>query len=452
MTDPRITEYYQATTKMKNGSFPIKVTTGGDDDIGLLGQSLLELATTIEKKFQEINYLVEITEKINAGLFLDEVLEHVYSSFQPLIPYDRIGFSLIEDNCSTVRARWAKSKAPVMKITAGYEAPLQGSSLQDIMKTERPRILNDLEAYLKDHPKSDATEKIVAEGMRSSLTCPLKAMGKPIGFMFFSSMQKNTYEKVHVELFLQIAGQLSAIVEKSRLYQQLSELNDIKNKFLGIAAHDLRNPISVIKGYLKLFMGGIVGDVAPKQQEIFVRMDRTCETMLALINDLLDVSAIEAGKLDLELNKVNLHDYLHDNHESNRLLAEAKSISLKLQIEPDLPEINIDEDRINQVINNLITNAIKFSYPDTEITLKAERNNNTIEISVADQGQGIPREEIPKVFAEFGRLSVRPTAGEKSTGLGLAIVKRMVEAHKGKIWVKSEQGKGSTFTFSLPMV
>jgi signal transduction histidine kinase len=111
----------------------------------------------------------------------------------------------------------------------------------------------------------------------------------------------------------------------------------------------------------------------------------------------------------------------------------------------------MDPDRINQVVNNLITNAVKFSYPNTVITLRARAEDNTVAISVQDQGQGIPAKDLGKMFTEFGRASVRPTAGEKSTGLGLAIVKRMVEAHGGRIWVESQVGVGSTFTFTLPL-
>lgn len=264
-------------------------------------------------------------------------------------------------------------------------------------------------------------------------------------------MKPNTYRDVHVELFLKIAGQLSTIVEKSRLYQQLVELNELKNKFLGIAAHDLRNPLGVIKGYLWLLMSGRLNDMRAK--DVMQQMGKSCQTMLNLINDLLDISAIESGHLNLRLEKVNLYEYLGECHSSNLILAKAKSIDLNLDLKPsiELPLVTLDKDRISQVINNLITNAIKFSFPDTVITLRAQRKGDEIVISVVDQGQGIPEPEITHIFNEFNKASPRPTAGETSTGLGLAIVKRMVEAHHGRIWVESELNKGSTFSFMLPI-
>ncbi len=131
----------------------------------------------------------------------------------------------------------------------------------------------------------------------------------------------------------------------------------------------------------------------------------------------------------------------------------SSDLSLRnMGIEGNLPQVRMDPERISQVVNNLISNAIKFSNPDTTITLGAKSVGGSVEVYVADQGLGIPQDEVDKVFAEFGKTSVRPTAGEPSTGLGLAIVKRMVETHGGRIWVESQEGRGSVFTFSLPVV
>jgi diguanylate cyclase (GGDEF)-like protein len=154
------------------------------------------------------------------------VLDHVYENFFSLIPYDRIGLALLEEGRAVVRAHWARSEATEIKLPLGYSASLANSSLAEIILTGKPRILNDLESYLESHPQSDSTRRIVAEGMRSSLTCPLMAKGEPFGFLFFSSMTKNTYTGDHQELFLQIAGQLAVILEKSRLYENLLRLTE----------------------------------------------------------------------------------------------------------------------------------------------------------------------------------------------------------------------------------
>jgi GAF domain-containing protein len=241
MPDARIAKYREAVMAMKEGRFRVPIPHEGDDDVAALGSALADLSQALEEEFEELKTLSKVTEKINAGLDLEEVLNLVFESFWPLIPYDRIGFSLLEQNGTMVRVRWARSDAPQMKIDRGYSAPLAGSSLQKILETGQPRILNDLRKYLEEHPASESTRLIVEEGMRSSLTCPLVAAGKPIGFLFFSSMEPHKFDKAHVEIFLEIAGQLSMIVEKARLYEELSEL---KKKYQGMTAHDPQKPES----------------------------------------------------------------------------------------------------------------------------------------------------------------------------------------------------------------
>lgn len=450
MTDPRITLYSEAARKMQRGHFRVNLPLAPEDEVGTLGRTLLELGHTLEKKFEEVRTLARVTERINAGLILDEILAQVYESFRPLIPYNRIGFSLLDDEAKTVTARWANSDSPML-LGKGYSASLEGSSLQQILETNRPRILNDLEAYLREHPQSDSTRLVVQEGMRSSLTCPLIAMGKPIGFMFFSSKQPHAYEHIHIELFQQIAGQLALIVEKGKLYQQLVELNQLKNRILGVVAHDLRNPLAVIKGYADLMICDALGPIPDEQKKYLQRMTDASDTMLSMINDLLDISAIEAGRLELQPVRIPAKAFLEEVHSSTGMLARAKSIELCLEAAENLPPVIMDPRRIGQVLNNLITNAIKFSHPETRIVLGAEATESALRVWVRDEGQGIPEEDLPKLFQEFGRASTRATQGEKSTGLGLAIVKRIVEAHGGRVGVESRVGEGSTFFFTLPL-
>lgn len=400
---------------------------------------------------KELKTLLCITHQINAGLTVEEVLDYAYKTLHVIIPYDRIGFSLLEENDTVLRAYWACSKAPVIRIGKDYSAVMKGSSLEKILQTREPRILNDLEAYLRDHPDSKSTRDIVEEGMRSSLTCPLIASRKPIGFLFFSSMKPHQYQDAHVGLFREIAAQIAMTLEKSRLYEQVVRFNDLKNKFLGMVAHDLRNPLAVIRGYANLFEDGSLGGLAPGQKRSIRIILKHCDKMLSMIRDLLDISVIESGNLTIERKETDLTAYLKENVQDGALLAKAKSIELVLEIPGNLPKVSMDPNRIDQVINNLITNAIKFSEPQSRIILRAALLEGAVAISVTDQGQGIPREEISKMFRYFGRTNVFPTAGEKSTGLGLAIARRVVEAHGGKIGVESQPGKGSTFTFTLPL-
>jgi signal transduction histidine kinase len=288
--------------------------------------------------------------------------------------------------------------------------------------------------------------------MRASLTCPLIALGKPIGFMFFSSTKPFTYQRVHTELFVQVAGQLSMIVEKGRLYQQLVELNELKNKFLGMAAHDLRNPISAIKGLSEVMLEVTNQGLTPDGLDILKMIHDASEMMLLLVNDLLDVNAIESGRVVVRLEPHDIREVLQACLRANRITAHHKSIELSVEVNESVPTLNLDAARIEHVVNILISNAIKYSRSNTLIVLRARTVGDEVHVSVIDQGQGIPASELKNLFRDFSRTSVRPTAGEKSTGLGLAIARRVVEAHQGRIWAESTVGVGSTFTFSIPIV
>lgn len=452
MTDPRILDYKRAAEFMAHGEFHVDVPVRNKgDEVDELGLSLVRLGQALDRRFEEIRRLAAVTERINAGLLLDDVLSFVYESFSELIPYDRIGVSILESNNTLVRARWARSEAPRMEISRGYSARLNGSSLKTILDTGVPRILNDLEAYLEAHPESESTRRIVREGMRSSLTCPLIALNKPIGFMFFSSFGKNTYRDLHRDVFLRIAGQLSVIVEKSRLYQELLELSDLKTRFLGFAAHDLRNPLSVIQAYLRSYFEEEASLLSPDQLRAIGIMGRACDSICNLIETFLDIHAIESGRLLLKPERVEVESFLAEAVAQSDLLARAKSMSLSIEGKGAPRFWMFDPYRIQQVLYNLISNAMKYSRPGTEIVLRARSEDGTLALSVIDHGQGIPEHEISNLFVEYGRASLAPTGNESSTGLGLAICKRIVEAHGGTLAVESKVGEGSVFSLMLPV-
>ncbi|MCL5269827.1 MAG: hybrid sensor histidine kinase/response regulator [bacterium] len=239
--------------------------------------------------------------------------------------------------------------------------------------------------------------------------------------------------------------------ELTRKNRQLEQLNAEKNRFLGMAAHDLRNPISAIGGYCSLFLGGILGELTDQQRQIIERVKISSKFMHQLLEDLLDISQIEAGKLELRLAPVDLAALIADNVKLNRMFAEKKQIGIKFVPRCAPPPLNLDAAKIEQVLNNLSSNAIKFSQPGTEITVELITEDDQLVIVVRDQGQGIAPHEIDKVFKPFEKTSTRSTSGEKSTGLGMAIVKKIVEGHQGKIWLESAVGVGTTFYVALPL-
>lgn len=239
--------------------------------------------------------------------------------------------------------------------------------------------------------------------------------------------------------------------ELSKKNQQLDELNKLKNQFLGIAAHDLRNPLGIIMGYSDFLLEDTDGILSAEHRDMMNSILNSSEFMLHLLNDLLDVSVIESGNLKLNRVKTDLTAVVRKSVEMNNVIAQKKNIRIDLSHPEHLPEILIDPGKIEQVLNNLISNAVKFSEPETRVHVTIDGNERDMTVSVSDEGPGIPEAELDKLFKPFERTSVRSTAGEKSTGLGLSITRNLVLGHQGKIWVDSKVGKGSTFHFSLPI-
>ncbi len=463
--DERIPLYIRAAEQIRQGDYNVEVPVTPDDDLGLLGQALQELAQTLERHYRSLRKLDQITTHINAGLLLDEILEIVYRDFREIIPYNRIGFSLMTDDGQAVRARWAKTDQPELKLTVGYEQPLAGSSLEQILKTGCPRIINDLEAYLAQKPTSESTRLIMEEGIRASLTCPLIANGVPVGFMFFSSTAPNTYADVHVDSFMRIAQQLSVIVGKGRLVSELAEqkaaieqqnqelrrLSEQKNALLGMAAHDLRNPISYIQMTTDFLLDPAIGLSDEDRRNILADLRHQAEHMSGLLNDLLDVTQIESGKLELNPQPVALDVFLQEAVRRQNRLSALKGTTVEFEAAP-AGLAQADPVRLRQVIDNLLSNAVKYSPAGSTVRVILARLDGTWRVDVADEGAGITAEDRSRLFTAFARLSARPTGGESSTGLGLAITRRIVEAHGGQIGVASEPGRGATFWFTLPAV
>jgi two-component system sensor histidine kinase/response regulator len=257
--------------------------------------------------------------------------------------------------------------------------------------------------------------------------------------------QEEVCARIHLHLKLKT---LMADLEAKN--KKLAELNDLKNKFLGMASHDLRNPISTILGFSKIMLDHGETLDADAKREFLQSIHKVSKDMLTLLEDLLNISTIESGNLDLQLKPGSLKQLVEERIRMYQVMADRKNLATHLDIE-EIAEFSFDANRMSQVIDNLLSNAIKFSPPGKEIYIWLGENNGMAKFSVRDQGPGISPEDQDKLFKHFQKLKARPTADETSHGLGLAIAKKMVEAHKGKITVESQPGSGATFSFEIPL-
>ncbi|MBN1564142.1 MAG: GAF domain-containing sensor histidine kinase [Anaerolineae bacterium] len=454
LDEANLASYIDLLDQLTRGEYQLDAL---DEPTDQLGQAVFRLARALAKQQQERRLIEHITAQINAGLLLDDILDLLYDDLRELIPYARIGLSLVDEAGETVTLRWVKSDRAV-QLGDAYSAPLASSSLKTILETGQPRILNDLEAYLQAKPESHATQLLVAEGMRSSMTCPLVIEGAPVGFLFFSSTEPYTYQAAHIDVFKQIAAQLSVIIEKGRLVSQLAaqkvrleEINEAKNTFVGVAAHDLRSPLSIIEMATSLFDEPGFTLSQAELETIMTNIAVQTRHMRHLIDNLLDFSRIERDKIEFMPKLVDLHEFLTKTVKEHTPIAEAKGSTLVLNSELDASDIiKADPMRLRQIADNLISNAIKFSPLGSKIEVIGKRIDSGWRIEVVDAGPGLSPDDQAQLFQPFKRLSAQPTGGERSTGLGLAITRPLVEAHHGEIGVETALGAGSRFWFTLP--
>jgi len=238
--------------------------------------------------------------------------------------------------------------------------------------------------------------------------------------------------------------------ELTKKNAELARLNELKNQFLGMATHDIRNPLSVIMTYADFLLDETKNSLSEEHQNFLKIIFSSAEFLLSLIEDLLDITQIESGKLTLNLQRINIVELAQNNIALNNSLAAKKNIKIYLNQSSKNISINVDPPKLEQVLNNLTSNAVKFSHPGSSVQVNIIEKDQSVVFEFEDQGVGIPEDMVDKIFTPFEKASSEGTAGEKTTGLGLSIAKKIIEGHGGTIMVSSKLGVGSKFSFELP--
>ena len=314
-----------------------------------------------------------------------------------------------------------------------------------------PDIRND-----RDYGATHLRSILVRLGYRSLLALPLLREERIIGGLVVWRREPGEFSPEAVNLLQTFTTQSVLSIENARLFREVEQkrieleiAGKHKSQFLANMSHELRTPLNAILGYTELILDNIYGEVSDKVREVLSRLEASGRHLLALINDVLDLSKIEAGQLTLSLNEYSMQEVVQTVFTGVEALAAEKGLALKTAVVPDLPTGYGDERRLNQVLLNLVGNAIKFTETGG-VDIEVKALDDDFLVVVSDTGPGIPPPDRAKIFEEFHQVDNASTRKKGGTGLGLSISKRIVEMHGGRIWADSTPGKGSSFSFTVP--
>ena len=401
---------------------------------------------------EERSVLSAVNQRIAAKPSLVDVVNYLFDETQTLIPCDRISFAFVEEDGRRVTSYFTRASYKPILLVEGYFEDLRGSSLQQVLQRGTPRIIDDLQAYLADHPISRSTRLLVEEGVRSSLTCPLQVEGRVVGFIFRSSREPFTYTRRHVQLQISITERLSQAVEKAWRIEQLEQANRAYFEMLGFVSHELKSPIASLVTDARLLTGGYLGELEPKQKEKVERMAQKGEYLIDLIREYLDLSQVEGGALELHARPDVLvaDDLVLPTEELLRTQLGANGMTLTTAVTPPHAQAECDPALLRIALANLLGNAVKYGAPGGQVRLTAQRRDHELSVAVWNEGRGFSREQRAHLFHKFSRLTTPEFKKQKGTGLGLYNAWRIVDLHGGHVSADSEAGAWAEFSFTIP--
>ena len=433
-----------------------------EDDIALVRAVSDQVALALEnarlfadtqRRAEQMATLNRIGLALSAGLELESVLHTLYEQCRQVLITDTFYVALYDERSGMI-------EFPLLTGRSG-ESSVQPMDIQTpsltsyVIQSGQLLHIPDTHQIPPDAPYT--AKPLNNRPNRAYIGVPLTARGRIIGVLSIQSYEPNTYSEEDIELLTTIASQASIAIENARAYERLREtaeklreVDRLKTQFLANMSHELRTPLNSIIGFSRVMLKGIDGPLTELQEMDLNSIYSSGQHLLSLINSILDMSKIEAGKMDLSFEEVDLHAIFQTAISTARGLLKDRPIQLITDIPEILPTVWADSQRIRQVLINLVSNAAKFT-EEGHIAIRAEAGAEFVTISVSDTGIGIEPEAVNRLFIPFQQVDASTSRRAGGTGLGLAISRSFVEMHGGEIWVESEPGKGSTFFFTLPI-
>jgi signal transduction histidine kinase len=409
-----------------------------------------ELAQSVE----ELRALGDVSQAVNSTIDLETVLSTIVTKAVQLSGTEAGTIYVFDEARQEFRlsASYGMDDALIGAIKAQH-IRMGETVVSRAVAQRKPVQIYDL----RQDPSSPVLEVILRAGFRGHLTVPLLGADRILGALVVRRKQPGEFPKRTVDLLQTFAAQSVLAIQNARLFgeldeksRQLAEASQHKSQFLANMSHELRTPLNAILGYTELVLDNVYGEMPEKARGVLERVERNGRHLLGLINDVLDLSKIEAGQLTLSVSDYSLKSVIQTVFSTVEPLAAEKKITFWMEVAPELPQGRGDERRLTQVLLNLVGNAIKFTDVG-EVSIKGSSTNGAFNVAVRDTGPGISPADQAKLFQEFQQADNSITRKKGGTGLGLAISRRIIELHRGKIWVDSNVGQGSTFAFTIPV-
>ena len=407
----------------------------------------------LEQSNKELRALGEVSQAVNSTLDLQTVLDTIVATAVQLSGTEAGAIYVLDSTKREFGLRATSGMTDDLIAAIGQQHSDFSDAVGRMVEIRAPVQVADL----NDEPHTATTDIMLKAGFRARLIVPLVGAQGAVGALVVRRRVPGEFPKSTIELLQTFAAQSVLAIENANLFHELEKKSDElqlasrhKSQFLANMSHELRTPLNAILGYTELIVDKIYGEIPPKALTTLERVQANGKHLLGLINDVLDLSKIEAGQINLTLTDYSVKDIVYNVYSAVESLANNKKISLKVDIAPELPQAHGDERRLTQVLFNLVGNAIKFT-DDGEVAIKASSSNGSVTVAVHDTGPGISAADQEKIFEEFQQADSSTTKEKGGTGLGLAIAKRIVEMHGGRLWVESQLGQGATFSFMVPV-
>ncbi len=400
----------------------------------------------------EIEILGRVNQKIAAAPNIEKTMDYLFEATKEICRCDRVSLAFVADDRQRLVCHYAKADYEPLLLNKGYSEDLQGSSLQNIIEAGRCRLIGDLKKHYKQHPNSRSTKILLEEGVRSSMTCPLKVEGRTIGLLFRSSKQPHTFSPHEVRIHLAITERLSQTIEKAYRIEQLAEANKAYMEILGFVTHELKSPVASVVMTANLLLDGTYGPLQPLQREKIQRMVFKGQYLLALVRDYLNLARMEGGQL--EPNPQTDVDFMAQVVKPTIEMVQpwlaGKNMRLVKEFAGKAGGVECDPNLMIIAMTNLLNNAAKYGNRDGLIRCAVNCKPDRVEVSVWNEGPGFSEQDKDKLFRKFSRLDDPALRKAKGTGVGLYTVWRIINSHGGRISAGSEQGKWAEFTFHIP--